>query len=226
MTTQPHIDTRLSPAALEELQAALAKTFGGAIRHSTLAANEVTITVGPDDLIATLTRLRDDRKFHFTQLIDLCGVDWLGHRENTERFDVVYHLLSMSRNLRLRVKVRVGEGVAVATATGIFPNANWYERETWDMFGIPFAGHPDLRRILTDYDFAGHPLRKDFPLEGFVEVYYDADEKRVAYKPVDLPQEFRHFDKVSEWEGMTGNARLAETDNKVSENKFTAEEFK
>ncbi len=226
MTTQPHIDTRLNPAALEELQTALGKTFGDAIRHSVLAANEVTITVGTEDLIPTLTKLHADRKFQFTQLIDLCGVDWLGHRPAAERFDVVYHLLSMSKNLRLRVKVRVEEGGQVPTATGLFPNANWYERETWDMFGIPFAGHPDLRRILTDYDFSGHPLRKDFPLEGFVEAYYDADEKRVAYKPVDLPQEFRHFDKVSEWEGMTGNARLAETDNKISENKFNPEEFK
>ena len=226
MTTQPHIDTRLNPASLGELQTALAGKFGDVIRHSTLAANELTIMVAAADIVPVLTKLRDDRKFQFTQLIDLCGVDWLGHHEASERFEVVYHLLSMAKNLRLRVKVRVGDGVQVPTATGIFPNANWYERETWDMFGIPFAGHPDLRRILTDYDFSGHPLRKDFPLEGFVETYYDAEEKRVAYKPVDLPQEFRRFDKVSEWEGMTGNARLAETDNTVAPSTFSPDEFK
>jgi NADH-quinone oxidoreductase subunit C len=138
----------------------------------------------------------------------------------------VYHLLSLEKNLRLRVQaytglvgrvdVTVGPDIRAAepvpSVAGLFACAIWYERETWDMFGIPFEGNPDLRRLLTDYDFVGHPLRKDFPLNGYTEVYYDDEQQRVAYKPVDLPQEFRHFDRVSEWEGMTGNLDLADDD--------------
>jgi NADH-quinone oxidoreductase subunit C len=221
MTTAPHIDTHLDLPGLQALHKHLAAKFPKA--QATLAVRELTLTIQPAQLIALLTFLRDDPKCLFTQLIDVCGADYLGARElkNPTRFAVVYHLLSMAHNQRIRVKVLVEEGATIPTATGLFPAAGWYERETYDMYGIVFAGHPDLRRILTDYGFVGFPLRKDFPLEGHVEVYYDATEKRVAYKPVDLPQEFRHFDRISEWSGMTGNTGLADSDNT-----FTKEEFK
>ncbi|PZP39652.1 MAG: NADH-quinone oxidoreductase subunit C [Pseudomonas fluorescens] len=190
-----------------------------------LRVRELTLETAAEDVQALLTFLRDDKKLMFTQLIDLCGVDYLGYehaeRPSHLRFAVVYHLLSMVHNQRIRVKVFLTESdLNVPTANGIFPAAGWYEREAYDMYGINFTGHPDLRRLLTDADFVGFPLRKDFPLEGHVEVYYDAKEKRVAYKPVDLPQELRHFDRVSEWKGMTGNAGLADADNTFNANEF------
>jgi NADH-quinone oxidoreductase subunit C len=212
-----HIDVLLDTKALEGMRGRLASMFSGSV---TLANNEVTLTVDVDKIATTLQMLRDDARAKFGMLIDITAIDWLGKRPAGQRFDVVYHLLSIAFNQRLRVKCSVGEGVQVPTATGVFAAANWYEREVWDMFGIPFAGHPDLRRLLTDYGFEGHPLRKDFPLEGHVEVYYDAEQKRVAYKPVDLPQEFRHFDRQSPWEAMTGNANLAEADKPFSNEEF------
>jgi NADH-quinone oxidoreductase subunit C len=217
MTAARHIDVLLDDQALAALQAYLA----GKGYAATLALRELTLTIPAEGVLETLTFLRDDPQTQFKMLIDLTAVDWLGTRPQNQRFDVVYHLLSTTLNQRLRVTVPAGEGQQVPTATGVYAAANWYEREVWDMFGIPFSDHPDLRRILTDYDFAGHPLRKDFPLEGFVEVYYDAAQQRVAYKPVDLPQEFRHFDQQSPWRGMTGNAPLADEDRP-----FQAEEFK
>ena len=222
MTTQPHIDTRLDAAAL----AAFRDDLANRLKHATvtLAAREVTVAVPVPTLIDTLTFLRDDGSCRFHMLTDLTAVDWLGappEQAKAKRFEVVYHLLSTEKNLRVRVKAQVDDGESVPTATGAFSSAGWYEREVWDMFGIRFDGNPDLRRILTDYDFNGHPLRKDFPLSGFVEVYYDAAEKRVAYKPLDLPQEFRRFDKQSPWQGVTGNAPLADADNT-----FRAEDFK
>jgi NADH-quinone oxidoreductase subunit C len=216
-----HIDVLLDVKALEGMRNRLASMFTGTV---TLANNEVTLTVDADKIATTLQMLRDDARAQFAMLIDITAVDWLGQRPTEQRFDIVYHLLSIAFNQRLRVKCVAGEGQQVPTATGVFAAANWYERETWDMFGIPFAGHPDLRRLLTDYGFEGHPLRKDFPLEGHVEVYYDAEQKRVAYKPVDLPQEFRHFDRQSPWEAMTGNAKLAEAPGLVSA-PFSNEEF-
>jgi NADH-quinone oxidoreductase subunit C len=164
-----------------------------------VVSGELEVRVNPADLVVALTTLRDDRQAAFTQLIDLTAVDY---PERHNRFDVVYLLLSMTNNLRLRLVVSVGEGQTVPSATAVFMSANWAEREVWDMFGIFFAGHPDLRRLLTDYGFEGHPLRKDFPLTGHVEVRYDDAERRVVNEPVHLTQEFRDFDFLSPWEGM------------------------
>ena len=145
-----------------------------------------------------MTFLRDDVQCGFVNLIDICGVDY---PKREDRFDVVYHLLSPRQNLRIRVKVATGEFKPVPSACPVFPGADWFEREAWDMYGILFTDHPDLRRILTDYGFEGHPLRKDFPTTGFVEVRYDDSAKRVVYEPVELKQEFRNFDFLSPWEG-------------------------
>jgi NADH-quinone oxidoreductase subunit C len=144
--------------------------------------------------------LRDDPRFGFEQMIDLCGVDW---PERAQRFEVVYNLLSVSRNHRARVVVTTDEATAVPSIHGVWPVATWWEREAWDLFGIVFSGQPDLRRILTDYGFEGHPLRKDFPLTGYVEVRYDEDRKQVIYEPVKLTQDFRNFDFLSPWEAIT-----------------------
>ena len=161
-----------------------------------VAHGELNITVQPEQVALFLTHLRDAE--HFTQLIDVCGVDY---PQRAQRFDVVYHLLSLKQNLRLRVKIATDEETPVPSVIEVFPAANWFEREAWDMYGIFFSGHPDLRRILTDYGFDGHPLRKDFPLTGYVEMRYDNEQKRVVYEPVKLTQEFRSFDFQSPWEG-------------------------
>jgi NADH-quinone oxidoreductase subunit C len=158
---------------------------------------EVVLHTGRDNLIAIMTALRDELAFE--QMMDLCGVDW---PERSERFDVVYNLLSVSRNERIRVVVTTDETTPVPSIHSIWPVATWWEREAWDLFGILFEGQPDLRRILTDYGFEGHPLRKDFPLSGYVEVRYDEDRKQVIYEPVKLTQDYRNFDFVSPWEGM------------------------
>lgn len=163
-----------------------------------LAVGEVAVTAQADRIIDLLRFLRDDAELKLDQLVDICGVDY---PEREKRFDVVYHLLSMRKNLRLRVKVQTDEETPVPSATALFPTADWFEREAWDLFGIFFADHPDLRRILTDYGFEGHPLRKDFPLTGYVELRYDEEQKRVVYEPVKLTQEFRRFDFMSPWEG-------------------------
>lgn len=165
---------------------------------SAVAFGEQTLTVARGDIVEVLTYLRDDPKCQFVVLIDICGVDY---PEREQRFEVVYHLLSPRLNKRIRVKISTDETTPVASVNDIFPAANWYEREAYDMYGIRFSGHPDLRRLLTDYGFQGHPLRKDFPLTGFVEVRYDDDAKRVVYEPVKLNQEFRNFDFESPWEG-------------------------
>jgi NADH-quinone oxidoreductase subunit C len=161
--------------------------------------DELTVTAKRDDILTLLTFLRDDSQCRFETLVDICGCDY---PMEAERFAVVYHLLSMRLNQRIRVKVRTDEHTPVPSAIGVFPVANWYEREAFDMYGIVFSGHPDLRRILTDYGFEGYPLRKDFPLTGFVEVRYDDAAKRVIYEPVKLVQEYRNFDFLSPWEGM------------------------
>ena len=145
-----------------------------------------------------LTFLRDDPQCQFISFIDICGADY---PQREKRFDVVYHLLSPRQNMRIRVKVETDEDTPVPSVTGVFPGADWFEREAYDLYGILFSGHPDLRRLLTDYGFEGHPLRKDFPLTGFVEVRYDDEAKRVVYEPVELKQEFRIFDFMSPWEG-------------------------
>jgi NADH-quinone oxidoreductase subunit C len=159
---------------------------------------ELTLTVDPGDVSSVLTFLRDDVQCGFVSFIDLSGADY---PSRDRRFDVVYHLLSPRQNLRIRVKVMTDEETPVPSVVDVYPAADWYEREAYDLYGILFSGHPDLRRILTDYGFEGHPLRKDFPLTGFVEVRYDEDVKRVVYEPVDLRQEFRDFDFLSPWEG-------------------------
>lgn len=182
-------------SGIEALSAELASALSV---QSELAYGELTLLTTRDQIIAVLTRLRDD--FGFQQLIDLCGVDYPAR---PERFEVVYHLLSMTRNLRVRVKVSTDEHQPVPSAIEVYPAAGWFEREAFDMYGVIFANHPDLRRLLTDYGFSGHPLRKDFPMTGYVEVRYDEAEKRVVYEPVKLTQEFRNFDFLSPWEGMT-----------------------
>jgi NADH-quinone oxidoreductase subunit C len=184
-------------AALGEAIAAAAPE---AVLAHRMALGELEIVARPAALMSLMARLRDHPRFGFVQLVDLCGVDW---PERPERFDVVYHLLAPAANTRLRVIVPVADGVAVPSLVTLFPAAGWYEREAWDLYGIPFAGNPDLRRLLTDYGFEGHPLRKDFPLTGHVELRYDEDAKSVVYEPVKLTQEFRNFDFLSPWEGMT-----------------------
>jgi NADH-quinone oxidoreductase subunit C len=163
-----------------------------------IAYGELTVTAAPDTLIGLLTFLRDDQACRFSVLIDICGADY---PSRPKRFDVVYHLLSLHRNQRIRIKIETDEATPVPSAAAVWPAANWFEREAFDMYGIQFSDHPDLRRILTDYGFTGHPLRKDFPLTGFVEVRYDDEQKRVVYEPVKLVQDFRKFDFMSPWEG-------------------------
>jgi NADH-quinone oxidoreductase subunit C len=163
-----------------------------------VAFGELTLSAPAAAILRLLKFLRDDPLCEFEILVDLCGADY---PERALRFDVVYHLLSMRQNQRVRVKVRTDEATPVPSAVEVFPAANWFEREAFDMYGILFANHPDLRRILTDYGFSGYPLRKDFPLTGFVEVRYDDEQKRVVYEPVKLQQEFRNFDYLSPWEG-------------------------
>jgi NADH-quinone oxidoreductase subunit C len=185
-------------ATLDELGERIAAALGGAVTGHVVAFGELTLTAVPADIIRVLTYLRDDAGCAFRVLMDICGVDW---PERPRRFDVVYHLLSLSRNQRIRIKLEVGEDEAVPSAVGVYAAANWFEREVFDMYGVPFGDHPDLRRILTDYGFSGYPLRKDFPLTGFVELRYDDELKRVVYQPVQLVQEFRDFDFMSPWEG-------------------------
>ncbi len=162
--------------------------------------DELCLTVKRGSIISVLTFLRDDAECEFKQLVDVCGVDY---PERPLRFDVVYNLLSLSKNTRIRLKVMTDENTPVDSATSVFNSAGWFERETWDFYGIYFNNHPDLRRILTDYGFEGHPLRKDFPLTGYVELRYDEELRRVVYEPVKLTQDFRAFDFTSPWEGMT-----------------------
>ena len=161
--------------------------------------DELCIVVRRESIARVLAFLRDDMNCQFKQLMDVCGVDYPGR---AERFEVVYNLLSLAHNRRIRVKLYTDAETPVPSVTPVFSSANWWEREVWDLFGIYFINHPDLRRILTDYGFEGHPLRKDFPLTGYVEVRYDEDQRRVVYEPVSLPQEFRSFDFLSPWEGI------------------------
>ena len=175
--------------------------FGDSINDANISDGQIILRTIPSSLINLLTGLRDDVMASFNQLIDLTAVDY---PERPERFEMVYQLLSMKNNMRLRILMPVSEGHAAPSIVGLFKAANWAEREVWDMFGIFFAGHPDLRRLLTDYGFEGHPLRKDFPLTGHVEVRYDDTLRRVVNEPVSLVQEFRDFDFLSPWEGMQG----------------------
>jgi NADH-quinone oxidoreductase subunit C len=185
--------------SLSDLGQHIASSLGDAITKTEIAHDELMVEARRDDIVRVMTFLRDDPKCLFKMLVDLCGVDY---PDRPERFDVVYNLLSLKLNQRIRVKVTTDEATPVPSMTGVWSTAGWFEREAWDLLGIYFSDHPDLRRILTDYGFEGHPLRKDFPLTGYVEVRYDEEQKRVVYEPVMLKQEFRSFDFLSPWEGM------------------------
>ena len=184
--------------ALIELSSYLTETRGELLTGAEVKFGELTVTTTPDRVLALLNFLRTDVQCAFVNLIDICGADY---PQREERFEVVYHLLSPRQNMRIRVKLSITEDKAVPSACSVYAGADWFEREAWDMYGIAFEGHADLRRILTDYGFEGHPLRKDFPVTGFVEVRYDDELKRVLYEPVELKQEFRSFDFLSPWEG-------------------------
>jgi NADH-quinone oxidoreductase subunit C len=180
----------------------LGRTIAGALPSSVtgyeVAFLELNVIANARDIVSVMRFLRDDPRCLFWNLIDITAVDWPAREQ---RFDVVYHLLSPKHNVRVRVKTPTDETTPVPSIIEVFPGADWFERETYDLYGIVFTGHPDMRRILTDYGFEGHPLRKDFPLTGFVEVRYDDELKRVVYEPVRLTQEFRNFDFLSPWEG-------------------------
>ncbi len=178
--------------------ATLQSKLGAAITGGETAYGEVTLHAEPAQILSVLAKLQSDPDLRFVSFIDICGADY---PEREKRFDVVYHLLSPYKNARVRIKVQVDEQGEVPSAVGIFPAADWFEREVYDFYGVVFSGHPDLRRILTDYGFSGHPLRKDFPVTGYVEVRYDDEKKRVVYEPVKLVQEMRQFDYLSPWEG-------------------------
>jgi NADH-quinone oxidoreductase subunit C len=185
-------------AELQVLGDHIASSLGESITGRTIAYDELTLVVRAEDIVGVATFLRDDPKCLFVSFLDICGADYPGREK---RFDVVYHFLSPRLNQRIRLKVETDEVTPVPSLIGVFPAANWFEREAYDLYGILFSGHPDLRRILTDYGFEGFPLRKDFPLTGFVEVRYDDSQGRVVYEPVKLTQEFRNFDFLSPWEG-------------------------
>ncbi len=190
----------MSLEALNELKEHVLAVLAQEAVEAEIGRGELCLTVDRPAIVRVLTWLRDDPNCAFTCLVDLCGVDW-PMRE--QRFDVVYNLLSVTANLRCRVKVRTDAETPVPSVAGVFSAAGWFEREAWDLYGIYFSDNPDLRRLLTDYGFDGHPLRKDFPLTGFVEVRYDEEQKRVVYEPVTLQQDYRSFDFLSPWEGMT-----------------------
>ena len=185
---------------LENLAQSVPSALKGAVSGHTLAFGELTLFANAADIVAVMQYLRDDPSCLFVNIIDVTAVDWPSREK---RFDVVYHLLSPKKNARIRVKVQADENTPVPSIIEVFPGADWFERETYDLYGVLFTGHPDMRRLLTDYGFEGHPLRKDFPLTGFVEVRFDDEHKRVVYEPVRLNQEFRNFDFLSPWEGMT-----------------------
>jgi NADH-quinone oxidoreductase subunit C len=188
----------MSNEQLRQAETLARAALGDAVLSSVIAFGELTLEVEAGRIVEVVTTLRDAPGCRYINIIDVAGVDWPGRER---RFDVVYHMLSPSLNQRVRIKLQTDEITPVPSITGPFPGALWFEREAYDMFGILFSGHPDLRRILTDYGFDGYPLRKDFPMTGFVEVRYDDAEKRVVYEPVKLNQEFRNFDFLSPWEG-------------------------
>ena len=190
----------MSNEMLDDLAEHVEESLEGLVTGHEFIRDELILHATRDGIVKVLQFLRDDQECGFELLVDLCGVDY---PERAERFDVVYNLLSLNNNQRVRVKVTTTEDIPVPSVTSIFSSAGWFEREAWDMYGIFFDGNPDLRRILTDYGFEGHPLRKEFPLTGFVELRYDNEQRRVVYEPVQLTQDFRRFDFLSPWEGMT-----------------------
>lgn len=200
--------------ALQELGEYVAQKLSKSVVSWEIARGELTLNVVREQILPCLKMLKEDVRCRFCVLIDICGVD---HLERAKRFDVVYHMLSPTQNQRIRVKIETDEAMPVPSVVDLFPVANWHEREAYDLYGILFSGHPDLRRILTDYGFRGHPLRKDFPVTGFMEVRYDDEQKRVVYEPVRLTQEFRSFDFMSPWEGaeyvLPGDEKAPAKDN-------------
>lgn len=185
-------------ADLMDLKAYLSEKLGDKLDQAEIAFEELNLTTSASNVVSVLKFLRDDVQTQFVAIVDICGVDY---PERAKRFDVVYHLLSPRQNMRVRVSVATDANSPVPSVVEIFPGADWFEREAYDLYGILFTGHPDLRRLLTDYGFEGHPLRKDFPVTGFTEVRYDDEQKRVVYEPVELRQEFRNFDFLSPWDG-------------------------
>jgi len=183
---------------LDQLGAAIAAALPGSVLDHKVERGELTLAAAAADIVKVATFLRDDERCRFVNITDITAVDWPSRER---RFDVVYHFLSPTRNVRIRVKVETDEATPVPSLIDVFPGANWFERETYDLYGVLFTGHPDMRCLLTDYGFQGHPLRKDFPLTGFVEVRWDDEQKRVVYDKVRLAQEFRNFDFLSPWEG-------------------------
>jgi NADH-quinone oxidoreductase subunit C len=212
---------------LDRLGQTIKSAFDSSVTGYAVARGELTVTAKAADLVKVVTFLRDDPACQFINIIDVTAVDWPSREQ---RFDVVYHFLSPRLNQRVRLKVVTDETTPVPSLINVFRGADWFERETYDLYGVLFTGHPDMRRILTDYGFEGHPLRKDFPLTGFVEVRYDDEQKRVVYDKVTLAQEFRTFDFLSPWEGtnyvlpgdekakaeVTGTKQAGEPDKKVS----------
>ncbi len=186
----------------------LQKELGQNLISSTIQYDELTIHVTADAIVGVMTILRDHPECLFNLLLDVCGVDY---PNEMQRFRIVYHLVSIELNHRIRVKISADENTLVPSITSVFNAANWFERETYDLYGITFTDHPDLRRLLTDYGFEGHPLRKDFPVTGYVEVRYDPSVSKVVYEPVSLQQDYRVFDFISPWEGMTREAQQKET---------------
>ena len=205
MSTEANIAIR--EAVLTPLGAEMVGELGV---DAQVAFGELNLVAHRDRIVEVLTSLRD--RFGFQQLLDVCGADY---PDRVERFEIVYHLLSMTRNVRVRVKVATDEQAPVPSVIAVYPSAGWFEREAFDMYGVLFSGHPDMRRLLTDYGFQGHPLRKDFPMTGYVEVRYDEEQKRVVYEPVKLTQEFRNFDFLSPWEGADYPAAVLPGDEKA-----------
>ncbi|PST25356.1 NADH-quinone oxidoreductase subunit C [Mesorhizobium plurifarium] len=207
LAVQARQEAFLTPLGAEMVGALSGEGWGV---EAQVAYGELTLVAPRERIVEVMTALRD--QFGFQQLLDLCGADY---PDRKERFEVVYHLLSLTRNARLRVKVSTDEVQPVPSIIAVYPAANWFEREAYDMFGMLFSGHPDLRRLLTDYGFEGHPLRKDFPMTGYVEVRYDEEQRRVVYEPVKLTQEFRTFDFLSPWEGADYPAPVLPGDEKA-----------
>lgn len=198
---------------LDQLITVVQDALGPDLITATIDKDELTIETYAGSIVRVLTILRDHPQCLFRLLLDVCGVDY---PDDHKRFRVVYHLLSIQLNLRIRVKVALVDNMEIPSVTGVFNSANWWERETFDLYGIKFSDHPDLRRILTDYEFEGHPLRKDFPLTGYVEVGYSDEQKKVIYSPVSLDQDFRNFDYLSPWEGMLQKQHPLPGDEKAS----------
>ena len=200
---------------LNELEKLINSELASKIKKTTIAFNELLIDTSEDEVISVISFLKSNEKLKFRQLIDIAGVDY---PEEEKRFNLVYLLLSHEKNIRIKISINLEIGKKIPTLTKIYPSANWMEREVFDMYGIEFTDHPDLRRILTDYNFEGHPLRKDFPLTGFNEVRYSEKEKKVIYEPVKLEQNYRNFDFESPWEGTNYIKQVKETDKDGKKN--------